>query len=222
MPPSPHWGFLLSCPDPMLHPQDWHALSHALKVFMGALNPFLDVKTEIKCGCMTCKKITQWIRERCVLSTTNSRKNFTTPQPLSHPTLWPQTTHKSPFSAPLHCSVTSHTREYRPGSLPPTPSVIEEITSKDGLCVLWSLTSVRCQNPGSSSTGHSQVKLNESGMYFSVMSLHVLWAIFVWEMFGFENHLLKGVGKEEPREKEAAMWYRPRTLRESHTVEFIC
>lgn len=123
-------------------------------------------------------------------------------------------------SLKLFCNISD--KRNRPGSLPPTPSIIKEITSKDGLCVLWSLTSVCCQNPGSSSIGHSQVKLNESGMYFSVMSLHVLWAIFVWEMFGFENHLLKGVGKEEPREKEAAMWYRPRTLGESHTVEFIC
>lgn len=76
----------------------------------------------------------------------------------------------SPFSAPLNCSVTSRTREYPPGSLPPTQCIIEEITSKDGLWVLWSLTSVCRQNPGSSSTGHSQGE-DEWGWY--VLLCHV-------------------------------------------------
>ena len=129
---------------------------HSRYSWHGELNPFLDVKTEIKCGCVSCEKSHNEPRVRCVLSTTNSRKNFTASQPLSHPTLWPQATHKSSFSVPLNCYATSQTKEYPPGSSPPTQSIIEEITSKDGPWVLWSLTSVCSQNPGSSSTGHPQ------------------------------------------------------------------
>ena len=108
------------------------------------------------CGCMTCEKSHSESRVSCVLWKTNSRKSFTTSQPLSHLTLWPQTTHKSPFSAPLNCSATPQTREYPPGSFPPNQYIIKKSTLKDGPWVLWSLTFVCSQNPGSSSTVHPQ------------------------------------------------------------------
>ena len=123
------------------------------------------MKTEVKCGCMTCEKSHSESRVRCVHSTTTLEKfHYITATVPSHSV----TSNNSQES--IFCSATSQTREYPPGSFHPTKSIIDKMTSIDGPWVLWSLTSLCSQNLGSSSTGHSQ---GEDEWVWYVLLCHV-------------------------------------------------